>query len=638
MKNLLSGFLKNLKSDRNDSDILKEEKINHKKSNIINSNKDKIEIKNNFIGDNTDNIKPNSDINNINFPQEKKKNNINININCYHSNTGKNIYSIKERNNSFRKKNIENNFKTDRSSKFKEKINNFIKQAKSFGLKFITKYKSDDIEKNSHKIKKIIVNSNKKQNYDSLIKKNKSFQKDNNYINLKNNLNKLDKNSNDKFSLRTTNKKTDKFLKMFKKTKSNMFNESNHNSILSDLSDIHLNKKSFDINDNYKVNDSKIKEKKSKSSLNNQKLSNRTNPLFFSTIKESYKLSESSQNNSKIKSTTNPEKASNLKKLMNLQKDKDDFKKYDTTNLNKKRKFSKNNNISKALRTDAKFKILKEQLKQSIILRPEKLKLSSRYLKTSKNNEKKDNSVRVNKKHYLLKNRKESNELGKKISNSFKSIDFGLKKDSNNSSKNESNFNKRNEESKLLSEKKLSEKLESKKSKDSIANYSFNKDTKRINIHNPDKFRKILHKSNLYDSLDDEEFEDEEDINSLYIDPNSLFSITFDSILFCFSIISFIEIPLYLAMSHNFCRDINISFISLINYIIDIINIIDLFLGFFRAYYNWEEQLIIKNKSIFLKYLSGWFFLIHYLLYLFIQLLNFMKIYAINIYLHVIIM
>ena len=607
VKNLLSGFLKNLKSDRNDSDILKEEKINHKKINIINSNKDKIEIKNNFIGDNTDNIKPNSDINNIIFPQEKKKNNININFNCYHSNTGKNIYSIKERNNSFRKKNIENNFKTDRSSKFKEKINNIIKQAKSFGLKFITKYKSDDIEKNSHKIKKII-NSNKKQNYDSLIKKNKSFQKDNNYINLKNNLNKLDRNSNDNFSLRPTNKKTDKFLKMFKKTKSDMFNESNHNSILSDLSNIHLNKKSFDINDNYKVNDFKIKEKKSKSSLNNQNLSNRTNPLIFSTIKESYKLSESSQNSSKIKSTINPEKASNLKKLMNLQKDKDDFKKYDTTNLNKKRKFRKNNNISKALRTDAKFKILKEQLKHSIILRPEKLKLSSRYLKTSKNNEKKDNSVRVNKKHYLLKNRKESNELGKKISNSFKSIDFGLKKDSNNCLKNESNFNKRNEESKLLSEKGLSEKVESKESKDSIANYSFNKDTKRKNIHNPDKFRKILHKSNLYDSLDDEEFEDEEDINSLYIDPNSLFSITFDSILFCFSIISFIEIPLFLAMSHNFCRDIKISFIALINYIIDIINIIDLFLSFFRAYYNWEEQLIIKIKFIVLHYLSGWFF------------------------------
>ena len=44
-----------------------------------------------------------------------------------------------------------------------------------------------------------------------------------------------------------------------------------------------------------------------------------------------------------------------------------------------------------------------------------------------------------------------------------------------------------------------------------------------------------------------------------------------------------------------------------INFFIDIINIIDLFLGFFRAYYNWEEQLIKKKRKIALKYLSGWF-------------------------------
>ena len=161
---------------------------------------------------------------------------------------------------------------------------------------------------------------------------------------------------------------------MLKKTKSDMINESNHNSILSDLSDIHLNKKSFDNNDNFKLSESKLKENKdSKNSLNIRTLSNRSNPLNYIIKKESYKLSDSSQKSSKIKSTTNPEKATNLQKLMNLQKDKDELKKYDTSNLNKKHKY---NNFSKALRTDANFKFLKEQLKQTIILRPEELELS----------------------------------------------------------------------------------------------------------------------------------------------------------------------------------------------------------------------------------------------------------------------
>ena len=45
VKNLLSGYLKNLKSNKINSDIPNEEKINHKISNNINSNN------NNKIGD-----------------------------------------------------------------------------------------------------------------------------------------------------------------------------------------------------------------------------------------------------------------------------------------------------------------------------------------------------------------------------------------------------------------------------------------------------------------------------------------------------------------------------------------------------------------------------------------------------------
>ena len=81
----------------------------------------------------------------------------------------------------------------------------------------------------------------------------------------------------------------------------------------------------------------------------------------------------------------------------------------------------------------------------------------------------------------------------------------------------------------------------------------------------------------------------------------------FDGILFVISIISFVEIPFYLAVTHDFCRKNIFSIISGFHIITELINICDLCLGFFRAYYNWEEQLISKHRSIIKQYLSEWF-------------------------------
>ena len=60
-------------------------------------------------------------------------------------------------------------------------------------------------------------------------------------------------------------------------------------------------------------------------------------------------------------------------------------------------------------------------------------------------------------------------------------------------------------------------------------------------------------------------------------------------------------------MNSNFCRRNQITLFFSINFIIDLFNILDLILGFFRAYYTWEEQLIKKNKDIAIKYLTDWF-------------------------------
>ena len=150
------------------------------------------------------------------------------------------------------------------------------------------------------------------------------------------------------------------------------------------------------------------------------------------------------------------------------------------------------------------------------------------------------------------------------------------------------------------------EKKSSNSKNSSFEEYSVYSIKRKNNVYY-EKYRILTHKGNVYDSLDDEEFEDEEDFNSLYLDPHSTFTITFDTILFIFSLLSLFEVPLYLAMNHYFCKNYNFRLIDGINLFIELLNFIDMLFGFFRAYYNWEEQLIKKNKIIIFKYLTGWF-------------------------------
>ena len=70
-----------------------------------------------------------------------------------------------------------------------------------------------------------------------------------------------------------------------------------------------------------------------------------------------------------------------------------------------------------------------------------------------------------------------------------------------------------------------------------------------------ERYRNLYYKPNIYDSLDDDEIEDEDDDNIIYIDPNSKFALIFDGILFITSIVVFVETPFYLAMTHNFCKE-----------------------------------------------------------------------------------
>ena len=123
------------------------------------------------------------------------------------------------------------------------------------------------------------------------------------------------------------------------------------------------------------------------------------------------------------------------------------------------------------------------------------------------------------------------------------------------------------------------------------------------------KYRKLYLHKNLYDSLDDEEAADVEEIYHFYISTNSITVYILDFIVLIASFIELYYLPVYLSLHISYFSIYYNVISSFIFYIIDFIYIIDLITGFFRAYHNFEEILIKKNADICLNYLTGWFLL-----------------------------
>ena len=123
------------------------------------------------------------------------------------------------------------------------------------------------------------------------------------------------------------------------------------------------------------------------------------------------------------------------------------------------------------------------------------------------------------------------------------------------------------------------------------------------------KYRKLFISKKVYDSLDDEEIEDEEEINNFYFPTNSPYVYFIDSLTLISSFIELFYLPFLLAYYKPLPISSSISINSLIFYFIDFIYIIDLILCFFRAYYDFDEFLIRNISSISINYLKGWFFL-----------------------------
>ena len=120
------------------------------------------------------------------------------------------------------------------------------------------------------------------------------------------------------------------------------------------------------------------------------------------------------------------------------------------------------------------------------------------------------------------------------------------------------------------------------------------------------KFRIMSRKKELYDSFEDEEVIEELEEDYIFISPETRRIFTFDiCILFCM-LFSCFYYPIYIAKSICFCSYIP-SGIKLILFLTDFLNIFDIMLSFFRAYYNFEYVLIKKNKRIIIHYLKEFF-------------------------------
>ena len=174
-----------------------------------------------------------------------------------------------------------------------------------------------------------------------------------------------------------------------------------------------------------------------------------------------------------------------------------------------------------------------------------------------------------------------------------------------------SSLNDYNDKEKFISKKETNKYKTEINSNDSSEKKSkiSEKSNNKINKINKfqQKYRKLFLIKKVYDSLDDEELPDEEEIYFFYLSPNSITVYLVDSLVFISSFILLVYLPAYLGYKTNFCIE-KISFELITFYTFDLIYILDLISGFFRAYYNFEEYLIKSNEDMFLHYLKGWFF------------------------------
>ena len=244
------------------------------------------------------------------------------------------------------------------------------------------------------------------------------------------------------------------------------------------------------------------------------------------------------------------------------------------------------------------LKNLKEQIKNSIILRPEELNLYSNI------NNNQNKVISVNKQR-LSKSKMNNSSFhidNKNTENSFSNSNRNNDKKLNKrifDSKDEIIINKTNENLDNFSDHRNQIQNQSKKSFCSLKRAKTKLEIIKEN------FRILTYKKLVYDSLDDEEIEEE---YNNYINPNSLFIKIFNNIVSCLAFASLIYMPYYLASTKSFCKNYKNPW-YVINIFVETAYYLDFAFEFFKAYYDFEERLITNRMSIIKKFLKSWFLL-----------------------------
>ena len=121
------------------------------------------------------------------------------------------------------------------------------------------------------------------------------------------------------------------------------------------------------------------------------------------------------------------------------------------------------------------------------------------------------------------------------------------------------------------------------------------------------KYRILMRNKELYDSYEDEEVIEELEDEYFFISPETHPIFIFDTLLLLCTIFGSFYLPLYIAQSKCFCSYVPKP-IEYVLFFHEFINIIDIFISFFRAYYNFEFALIKKTERIVIHYLKKYFF------------------------------
>ena len=126
--------------------------------------------------------------------------------------------------------------------------------------------------------------------------------------------------------------------------------------------------------------------------------------------------------------------------------------------------------------------------------------------------------------------------------------------------------------------------------------------TRKFTISIKERFRILRRVGYVYDSLDDEECEDEES-NNFYFEPNGNYILILDFLILMSSLFYLVFFPIHLSSSSfnekNSIKDYVYGFI-------DGIFIIDFISGFFTAYINFDEDLVKNSVSIIQNYIKTW--------------------------------